>query len=379
LKIGFIITGLNIGGAELALLKLIRASDRSKHAYFVVSLSSRGEVGELISDLGVQVIPLGMSPGKFSISALIELVRIIKVQKPDIVHTWMYHADILGGIAARLAGVKILVWGVRNSDVTSSEVKRSTRFIVKACAVLSKRLPDGIICCAKSSAGAHIKIGYEPTKIVVIPNGFDCSRFRPDIAAREAIRAELEIDQSIRLVGLVARSDPIKNHAGFLHAASRVSLVAPEAHYLFVGEGMNGSDKDLANLVTEYGLSGKVHWLGIRADVNRVIASLDVLVSSSNSEAFPNVIGEAMASEVVCAVTAAGDSKELLDLAGICVNIGDMNALADAILKILLMSPEERRIVGEYGRRRIVSKFNIDSMASRYENYYKRLVTIRKI
>lgn len=305
-RIVFIITGLSTGGAEMMLLKVLERLDRQRFAPHVISLTTLGELAPHIAALGIPVDSVGMKPGLPSPSGFFRLVRLLKRLNPDVVHTWMYHADLLGGLAARLAGVSSIGWCIRNSNLDKDKTKLSTRAVVSLCASISKWVPSRILSCSEKARQVHVACGYAAEKMVVVPNGFDLSQFKPDLDARFRVRAELGLTDQTPLVGLIGRFDPQKNHAGFFEAAGVLHRRMPQVHFVLAGQGVDLSNAALMQTITQAGVLANTHLLGLRNDIPALMATLDVLASSSYGEAFPNVLGEAMACGVPCAVTDVG-------------------------------------------------------------------------
>jgi len=277
------------------LLKLLERLD-SRFLPRVISLTNIGEVGQRIQALGLSVDALGMRPAMVpSPTAFFRLVRRLRQIKPDVVHTWMYHADLIGGLAARLAGVPAVAWGLRNTNLDRDKTKLSTIIVVRISAFLSRWLPDRICSCSHVARQAHADLGYAMEKMAVIPNGFDLTRFQPCDAARAQVRLELGVSKDTPLVGLIGRFDPHKNHAGFFEAARLMNKNMPNVHLLLAGNGIDEKNEELMQVVQKSGVGSVTHLLGQRSDIPRLMAALDVLASSSHGEAFPNVLGEAMA------------------------------------------------------------------------------------
>ncbi len=227
------------------LLKLLQHIDRSRFELSVVSLTSQGEIGPRIAALGIPVHALGMMPGVPSLIKFTRLIRLLRASRPDVVHTWMYHADLLGALAARLAGIRAVAWCIRNSDLSSGQNKLATLLLVKLCALASGWLPRRILTCSERARSIHIGAGYRADKMVVIPNGFDLTRFKPDPAARCKVRDEFKIPLNAPLVGLIARDDPQKNHLGFVEAAALVHQQLFEVHFLLAGTGIDQNNQKL--------------------------------------------------------------------------------------------------------------------------------------
>ncbi|MCG2577109.1 glycosyltransferase [Dechloromonas sp. XY25] len=369
----FIITGLATGGAEGMLYKLLCHVDRSRFVPFVVSLTSEGEYGSRIAALDIQVHAMQMSPGLPNPVIFLKLAHVIHRLNPDVVQCWMYHADLLGGLAARFAGVKAISWGIRNTNFSREVTKLSTRTVIRACAFLSNWLPKKIVTCSEQARSAHIAIGYRADKFAVVPNGFDLSQFCPDASARASVRSELGLLSRHKIVGLVARYDPIKNHLGFLEAVEHILQCEPDVHFVLVGQNVDWSNSVLTDAIEKRGLRERCHLLGRRTDIPRLMASFDVLASSSVGEAFPNVLGEAMACGVLCVVTDVGDCAEIVGQTGVVAPNGDMAGLADGIVRLLALSPGERSERGEIARLRVSANYEIGSVTRRYESYFESL------
>jgi glycosyltransferase involved in cell wall biosynthesis len=374
MKLVFVITGLSTGGAETMLLKLLKGLDRGRFAPQVISLTTQGEIGPLIAARGIPVHALGMKPGRPSLVKFMRLVKLLRGSQPDVVHTVMYHANLLGGLAAWRAGIRAVSWGIHHSDLSPHRNKRATLLVVKFCALTSGWLPRRILSCSERASTIHIDVGYRADKMVVIPNGFDLVLFQPDPVARGSVRVELGLPPDTPLVGLIARDNPQKNHPGFIEAAAMVYEALPQVHFVLVGIGIDQSNRALIQLIDQAGLQGQVHLLGRRDDIPRLMASLDVLASSSFGEAFPNVLGEAMASGVPCVVTDVGDSAEIVGDTGRVVASGDMAGLARHLVALLALPADERGRLGARARERVREHYEIGSVVRRYENFYMRLL-----
>ena len=377
MKLVFIITSTGVGGAQTMLHKVLTRLSPEFNPH-VISMTLVGEIGEKIRALGIPVESLNMRPGVVpNPVALIRLIRDLRRLKPDLVHTWMYHADLMGGVAARLAGVPALAWCIRNSNLAPADNKSQTLAVMRASAFLSHRVPDRILCCSEAARNIHVALGYAPEKMVVVPNGFDITHFKPDPNARLSIREELGLPLDMPLVGLIGRWDRQKNHEGFFAAAAALHLRRPEVHFLLAGQGVDASNQTIRRILAANGLASVTHLLGLRDDIPRLMAALDVLASSSSyGEAFPNVLGEAMASGVPCAVTDVGDSAFIVGETGRVVELGDMARLAVAMDFLLTPPPDERRALSERARARVAEHFEIGKIIRQYEAFYEELAAV---
>ena len=377
-RVVHVITGLSMGGAEMMLYRLLEAHQKQGEiASEVISLSSIGAVGERIQALGVPVRALGMRPALPNPLLLLRLARMLRQAGPDLVQTWMYHADLLGGLAARLAGIRAVAWGLHNTNLSPGGNKGTTIWTAWACARMSYVLPRGIVCCSEASRVVHAGLGYAAGKMIMIPNGFDTTMFNPDPEAAARIRAELGVVPDVPLVGIVARYHPLKDHANFIGAAAHVARQDDRARFLMVGPDIDADNIELTGLLERHGLRERALLLGRRDDTPAVMSALDVLVSSSVGEAFPLVLGEAMACGTICVATDVGDSRLIVGDTGAVAPPSDPEALGAGILAMLRLSPDERATRSEAGRRRIEVNFKIESVAGRYADYYDDLITRR--
>ena len=374
IRLEHIISGLGSGGAETVLYRLLGALDRTRFDCRVICLGGEGGFSVKIRALGVPVVHLNLRPGRLDPNALLRLGRLLRERRPDVGQTWMYHADLLGGMAARLAGNAPIVWGIRNTHVDARLMKRSTLLVVRACALLSHILPRRIVCCSQASCHEHVAFGYAGVKTLVIPNGFDLARFRPDPLARADVRAELSVAADTPLIGLVARFDPFKDHRNFIQAAQALQTAHPEVHYLLCGSGVTWENESLVQWIDSSGLRGQMHLLGQREDVARLMAALDIATNASRGEAFPNVVGEAMACGTACAVTDVGDSALIVGDTGRVVPPRDPQALARAWNELLALGEPGRAELGQRARQRVLEHFNLPDMAWKYMALYESII-----
>ena len=374
MKLVFVITNLATGGAEMMLHKLLQNIDRSRFNPTVISLVGKGEIGPRIEALGIPVHAMGMGRGGLpSPLAFWRLVQLLRQLQPDVVHTWMYHSDLLGGVAARLAGCAKVVWCIRHSNLSKTENSRSTLAVAALCARFSHWVPAHIVSCSHLARKVHADMGYADAKMTVIPNGFDLTRFAPDATRRASVRAELGLTADVPLVGLIARFDSQKNHFGFIEAAAQVHAQRPDVHFVLAGTGVDAANAELNTAIAAKGLQAHMHLLGRREDVPRLMAALDVLASSSHGEAFPNVLGEAMACGVPCVVTDVGDSADIVGDTGRVVAAGDMPALAHQLLVLLQLPAEQRAALGLQARARVQSHYEIGHVTRLYQDLYERV------
>ncbi|MBM3516526.1 MAG: glycosyltransferase [Alphaproteobacteria bacterium] len=374
IRLTHIITGLPAGGAQSMLHNLARWHDRQRFDMEVISLTERGPVGDAIAALGVPVRAFGMGRGLGALAALPRLAGWLACFRPHIVQTWLYHADLLGGVAAVLARRRPVVWNIRHSDLRPGSYRRSTIWTARACAVLSRHVPDRIVCNSAAAAAVHVRLGYRADRFVIIPNGIDSDSFMPDAQARIEVRRELGWGLDVPVVGLFGRFHPQKGHLGFLAAAAELRRRHPEARFLLCGENVERANPALAREIDRLGLGECVVLLGVRRDMPRLTAALDVAVSASGfGEAFANVLIEAMACAVPCVATDVGEARAVVADTGRVVPPDDAAALAAALADVLGLDPKARRALGEKARQRALARYDIREVVRRYESLYAGL------
>ena len=377
IRVMHMITDLDTGGAEMMLCKLLSALDQDQFSCRVVSLSPPGALGVRIRELGIGVDTLDLTPQSPNPWALIKGIRMLRRWRPHIVQTWMYHADLVGTVAGMLANRGLLIWNIRCVNMELTHYRKSTRCVLWACRLLS-HCPVAIVTNSYASMAHHRRMGYPAKHFRVIPNGFDLERFRPDPLLRRQIREELEIHEDTPVVGLVARFDPMKDHGSFFSAAKRVEAQEPETHFVLCGEGVTRDNPACKVFLDKLENPGKVHLLGRREDVIRIMAGFDILVlTSAYGESFPNVIGEAMACGVPCVVTDVGDSAKIVADTGTVVPPRDPRAMAKAILDLLRLPVDRRYELGACARERIRRYYSLDKVAEAYERLYTEVAVCR--
>ncbi len=366
-----VITALADGGAEAVLYRLC-TFPQSQHRHIVIALGPEGKHALMLREAGIETHCLGLGRGRLKPGAIIRLYRLLRGYKPDVVQTWMYHANLLGGLAARFAGCRNVVWGIRHGELVPGATERSTRLINRLCAWLSASIPVRVVSCAESARLVHEGYGYDASKFVVIPNGYETKKFEPNATAGAAIRRELGIDQNAPIVGLVGRWHPDKDHPMLVAAFARVVERFSGARLLLAGTGCTPDNAALVAQMRDQGLSGVVHLLGRRSDVPAIMNALDIHVLSSRSEAFPNVVAEAMACATPCVVTDVGDASLIVGDTGWVVPPLNPDQLAEAIAEALLerSEAEQWQARRRAARQRILNEFSLEQMVERYHQLW---------
>ena len=378
-KILFVSTGLSTGGAEMMLYKVLSSIDRNRFEPVVVSLLRTDSFGDQvinqIAALDIPIHSLEMEPGEFSIKKLVKLFALVRQEKPNILQGWMYHANLAAQLAS-FASFKFIpvVWNVRHSLYSLDYEKKSTAIVIRLLSKLSN-FPVKVIYNSQIGAAQHQKLGDKPHKTVVIPNGFDIELFKPSLENRLKLRQELGLAENTFLLGRICRYHPMKDHESFLRAAALLLHDFPELHFVLAGTNVDGNNPHLSELLKELNLGDHIHLLGERKDVPYLTSALDIATSSSYfGEAFPNVIGEAMACEVPCVVTDVGDSTIIVGDTGKVVPPKNPQALADGCRELISLDTEGRKILGKKARQKVIELYSLAAITAQYEYLYQSII-----
>ena len=369
-KIVHLITGLGNGGAEGVLVRL--CLNDFEHTHVVVSMMGKGNYGDLLENRRLTVVGLGMSRSSFSLRGALEFLSLLRNQKPDVLQTWMPHADLLGGIVGRLAGVPRIFWNIRHGTYDRKLSNVRTRLIVYLLACLSWAVPSKIVVCAISARKEHARIGFRSSKMIVISNGFELAAGAPSSREDRDRPGSTGPGGHSRVVGMLARFDPQKDHRNFLRALALVRSSNATVTGVLAGPGIDKDNPYLAQLILEMGLSGSVALLGPQQDVPKFMRGISIhVLSSSFGEGFPNVVAEAMLYEVPCISTDVGDARRIIGNTGWVVPPSDSPSLATALSSALSLTDSQLRQLGRKARERIQEEFSLKKMVDQYASLYR--------
>lgn len=377
IKIIHLITDLDIGGAEAMLHKLLLNMDRTKFENVVISMMDKGFFGLELEKEDIKVFELCMRRGKPDLLKINKLIKIIKEENPDIIQTWLYHADFLGLILKIFFKDIKLIWNIRCSNIDFRQYSPITAIIVKTLSAFSGK-PDAVIVNSNSGKKFHQQLGYKPKVWVTINNGFDLNKFSPISSEEKLIlRVNMGLNANDIIIGMVARYDYMKGHDLLLEAVDILinSKGCQFIKFVLVGKGIDEYNDKLLAKLDKFGFRDRFVMMGERKDVHKIIPVFDIYISSSLGEGFPNVIGEAMACQVPCVVTDVGDCAVLVGKYGEVVPPQNADLLAQGLVKMILKSEKDRNEIGMRSRAFIKENYTIESISKDYQRLYEKITS----
>ena len=360
------ITELSVGGSQTALLRLLEKIDQNRFSPSVACLyDGDGETGRRIRGLSIDVTDLAMT--KTSLFSWLRLYRLLRQQRPLILHCWLFHPSILGRILGRMARVPIIITSRRNDQVGGTLREYVNRW--------SGGLSDRTIAVSESARTIEIqRAKVPPDQVMVIPNGIETEKFStltPEVGLE--FRRRLNISAEVPLLGSVGRLHEQKGYNQLIRAMVKIRARVPKARLLLVGEGECRGD--LERLARDLGVTEAVIFTGKRMDIPQIMSALDVFVLSSLWEGMPNVILEAMAAGRPVVATRVGGVPEVVtdDVTGLLVSPRDPTALAEACIRLLRDTRLQDRL-GSQARRHVLEHFQVDAAARSTEALYEALL-----
>lgn len=358
MKILHIITSLNFGGAENTLFRLI--SKDNKNIHIIIVLTSGGYFyKKLIKQNKIYDLKLK----KINIFSYLNVFYIFKVfyyEKPDVVQTWMYHSDLIGGIFAKIFGIKKIFWNVRNSNLNKKWSNLITLMVFKINAFLSSFIPNKIICCSQKAINFHVNNGYIKKKFFLIHNGFDYKNFSFNIK---------KIDKRTNSFVVIARWDPQKDHQTLLNSFYILNRKCKEWKLYMYGKNINYQNIKLLKILKEKNLLKKVFLKNITKKVDIVFKKFDYSVlSSAGNEGFPNVVAESMLSGTPVIATDSGDTKLIINKFGWTSSVRNSKKLSKNLYKAIKYKKNHLNYLKlrKNCRDLIIKKFSINKMIENY-------------
>jgi glycosyltransferase involved in cell wall biosynthesis len=361
------------GGAEAMLGNLVSAMNPAKWRTVIVVIDGRRwpDVVAKLRAGGAEVHDL-QSSALLRPLLLWRVIKLLRQIKPDIVQTWMHHADFVGGWCARLAGVRHIIWGIHCREIhrNPGDGDKKIAWFRRALSWSARLVPQRIVSCSSAAMEDHAAVGYPRRKMTWVPNGIDTVRFMPDAEARGAARHDLRLPARAPVIGYLGRFHEMKDLATWLKAAALLQARMPETHFLLCGGGEMELGDCARAALSLMPRRHQVHITGFHTDVERLYPALDVFSLSSRTEACPMTLMEALSCGVPCVATDVGDCGRLLEGLGQIVPPRDPEALARAWETALAMTEADR----EELRRKAADRFDISVAARGYEAVYQEVV-----
>ena len=359
----FLIPRLGIGGAQRQLVVLAAGLKRLGYPVKVAVFYGGGALELELKAAKVPIINLSKS--RWGVPLLYyHLIGVLRREHPNILYSYLSLANDWSVLVKPWAPSTRIIWGIRVSKLDLNHYDWQGRLTYRLEARLSSFV-NQIICNSFAGAEVAVERGIPRSKLCVIPNGIDVEYFCPDHAHREQFRREWKIKKTEKLIGLIARLDPIKDHTVFLQAAALLARERKDVRFVCVGSGPKSYETMLQKLAGNLNLGDLLIWAGDRQDMQVVYNGLDMLVLSSYGEGFPNVLGEAMACGVPCVVTDVGDTALIVGDTGQVVPSKNPVALKDGMIRMLTKIGKEKRALSKRSRDRIVNEFSVAIMVNR--------------
>lgn len=371
-KICYLITDLNIGGAQMMLYRLTKNLDKIGFSPTIISILPFGPLAGRIKAEGIEVYSLNMK-SKFDIRVIWRLFKLLKQVKPDILHTHLFHANLLGRVLGKFAGVPIIISSIRNT-VFGGKMRENLIRFTDGCAMKTTA-----ICKAASNRMIKQRIVPEG-KMQTVYNGLEQGEYNLKFSdeERKKVRKEIGITDNRFFLLAVGRLEEQKGYPVLLKAMQYLKNKNYSCQLAIAGKG--SMERELKKLIRGFKIEDDVKFLGIRDDVPELMAAADLFVLSSLWEGLPGVIIEAMASSLPVVSTAVGGAPELVldQKTGFLVSPDDPEALADAVTKMIELSREEREAMGEAGQEIIKAEFTVGKMVDNYTNLYKECLELNR-
>lgn len=370
-KILYLITGFHVGGAEMVLYRLLRKLNREKYEPVVVSIIPIVGIGERIEEEGIKILSLN---AKFKCNPLIiwRVISIIKKEKPQILHSFLFHANFLGRVIGKLCNVPIIISSIHSEyfgGILREKLLKWTDRFCNTTTIVSKGAAERMI---------DLKV-VSKNKLKVIYNGIDLENFPfRKLEARTKIRNELNIEENKKILISVGRLHEAKGCPYLIKAMKILKEKYPYILLIVLGEGPEG--KKIEEQIKELKLEKNILLLGQKENISEYLNASDVFVMPSLWEGLPIALLEAMACGLPVVNTRVGGVPEVVEdgKSGFLVELKNPRGLAEKIIKTLEMSEEERKKMGEHGRKIVEKKFSIEQIVKEYENLYQELLEKNK-
>jgi glycosyltransferase involved in cell wall biosynthesis len=371
IKIAHISTGLETGGAEVQLTRLLEKFDKNKLEMIVISLDKETYLADKIrNELNIPVYSLGLKQNPLNIK---KAYSLLKTFNPDVIHGTMYEGGVVGTLFNKfLPNKPPVIWTVHEGLEHYRTEPLRKQLQLRAWSLISN-LPECMMYVSHLNCEQHLDWGFKNRKALVMTNGVDTQTFKPNPSARQKIRESLGIAQDAFVIGITARFHPVKNHVGFLRAAALLNKSHPDVHFVMAGTDIDDNNTALTEIINANNLQANVHMLGNREDIPDIVNAYDVAALTSLGEAFPLTLGEAMATAVPCVATNVGDNEFIIQDTGRVVTVNDDQALASAWQELVEMDKSEFKALGNAALNRALDNFTLKEQVQAHETLYETL------
>jgi glycosyltransferase involved in cell wall biosynthesis len=314
----------------------------------------------------IKFYTLKKSTGLFgNIRFLWNAISLIKAISPNIIISYLIHANLLCLLAGRLSGAERIIWGLRTSTFSLTEFGLKGA-ILNFFSIIFSRSVDCLIANNEAGLQQFLSSGARPKRVFTIPNGIDVERYTPSLQERKRCRDEFAISDQAIVIGTVARVVPWKGYETLLKAFATVATSTPGIRLVCVGTGSSVLTHSYRDLTSRLGITDNVIWAGRQEAVGSFLDLMDIFVLPSTSgEGFSNALAEAMAKELPCIATDVGDSKSIVSDCGIVISPERSDQLADALHR-LIFAPDLRNSLGAQARLRMIDQYSIEACQRRF-------------
>ena len=369
IKILNIINSLEVGGAEIMLQKILINTDDTKFKHIIVTLKSKKKLLNDFKSKNIEIHSLKINNFVNFLKSFKSLLEIVKNINPDYILTWLHPSDFYGLFIKFMYPEVTLIWNIRCSKLIYPIVDFKNILLVKILSKLSK-YPDLIISNSFSGIKEHLRLGYKPKEIKVIPNGFDMKIYSSNNSFRKLNRRKFTLNQNDFVIGFVGKYNRIKGIEKFILTANIALKKFSNWKFVLMGRDLTYENNELVNQLKKYKILKNFRLLGERQDVNKILCSFDILSLTSSSEGFPNVIGEAMSCGVPCVSTDVGDCKLIIDETGIISKNHKPQHIFNDWLSIYKMLKNDSSKLKKSARARIKKYYEINFIIKQYEKLF---------
>ena len=380
IRVAHLIGGLELGGAESLLYNVSQRHCDVEHMIISLSSNQKDASRFLTSGRNLYLLELrklnSVSPVIKVLRQIREIYRLIRLLARldvDVIQTWMYQSDLIGGVVGTLLRKKI-VWGIYSSNLEREYYKRSTYWAIRLCGSLSRYLPHRIVACTRAGSLAHIDIGYPKDRITHIPIAVDTNSFKKCASKRFSIRQSCGVGEHTKVVGMVARWDPQKDHKTMVEGFSLVCDERLDVElWLAGGYGMDDSNRELLELIESSGVTSRIRLFGAIEDIVSFYSGIDIFALLSNGEGMPNVLLEAVSCELPCVASSVGDIPNVVgEYCQLLKHNNDLK-LSQALIKLIELDKGETVNLTRLGRKYVIDNYSIESVSKRYTDLYRDL------